>query len=278
MEQEYIYVDSLNLKPELKVKRIDSENGRKNFYQFHMENNQWVSGGSNKQLAPYKYENWKDREEAIFIVEGEKCADELLKKGLCATTIPGGSNNWKPYFADFFKDRDVVIMPDNDSAGNKYKEAICADISMLTKSIKIIHLPHLESGGDVFDFLQSYTIEDLLKIVKETAAEKLTKGISMKESLSTEYPLNTLPPLIEECYQVFSKSSDGNKIGLATAVFAIISALIGRSYVFQNNFLNNYYVLVGPSGYARKTTFQKFALKLLHAVMNLRPDLYLGFV
>ena len=55
----------------------------------------------------------------VILVEGEKCADALLKLGFLAVTTMGGSNgahlsDWTP-----LKGRRTVIWPDNDHAGLK---------------------------------------------------------------------------------------------------------------------------------------------------------------
>src|SRR5690606_9280513 len=61
------------------------------------------------------------REPEIILVEGEKCAEALIRAGICATTAMNGSNapveqtDWSP-----LRGRKVVIWPDNDAAGLKY--------------------------------------------------------------------------------------------------------------------------------------------------------------
>jgi hypothetical protein len=35
---------------------------------------------------------------------------------LCATTLSGGSK-WAPEIAEYFRDRDVIVVPDRDAAG-----------------------------------------------------------------------------------------------------------------------------------------------------------------
>ena len=49
----------------------------------------------------------------VFVTEGEKDTDALTKLGLVATTVSGGANknNWKPYFADYLRDKKVFLDP-----------------------------------------------------------------------------------------------------------------------------------------------------------------------
>jgi hypothetical protein len=46
----------------------------------------------------------------IFIVEGEKDADNLRSAGLTATTVPGGAGKWRPDYANSFKSHQYVII------------------------------------------------------------------------------------------------------------------------------------------------------------------------
>jgi hypothetical protein len=50
----------------------------------------------------------------VFIVEGEKDADNLVKLGVPATTNAGGVGKWCEALNEHFRGADVVIIPDND--------------------------------------------------------------------------------------------------------------------------------------------------------------------
>jgi hypothetical protein len=68
--------------------------------------------------VPYHLDLVADNCATIFLCEGEKDADRLrtLKPALCATTLSGGSK-WAPEIAEYFRDRDVIVVPDRDAAG-----------------------------------------------------------------------------------------------------------------------------------------------------------------
>jgi hypothetical protein len=58
------------------------------------------------------------RAEFVYIVEGEKDADNLRAIGLTATCNPGGASKWRPENADSFQPHQrIVIIPDNEEAG-----------------------------------------------------------------------------------------------------------------------------------------------------------------
>lgn len=77
----------------------------------------------------------------VVLVEGEKCADALIAKGICATTAMNGANapiektDWSPLAG-----KHVLIWPDNDEAGKAYalraadalRLADAASVSVLT--------------------------------------------------------------------------------------------------------------------------------------------------
>ncbi len=78
----------------------------------------------------------------VWIVEGEKCADELNKLGLIATTSGGADSakttQWQPLAG-----REVIIWRDNDSAGLKYQSDIAAILHPLNCKIKFVDVDAL---------------------------------------------------------------------------------------------------------------------------------------
>lgn len=108
------------------------------------------------------------RADTVWIVEGEKDADRLAREGLAATTNFDGAGKWDPTYTEFLRGKDVVIVPDNDEAGRNHAELVALSIWPAVNTIKIVHLPGLPEGGDVYDYLVNHTIEDFLAIVEQT--------------------------------------------------------------------------------------------------------------
>ncbi len=107
--------------------------------------------------------------ETVFIVEGERDVESLRKIGLTATTNAGGAGKWRQEYSECLRDRDVILLPDNDEAGTKHGNEIARQLVGIAKSIKIIDLPGLPIKGDVTDWLQSgNTIEELHRMVFDT--------------------------------------------------------------------------------------------------------------
>jgi DNA primase len=56
----------------------------------------------------------------VFVVEGEKDVETLREHGLVATTNAGGAKApWIPQFTEVLREREVILIPDNDPAGRK---------------------------------------------------------------------------------------------------------------------------------------------------------------
>lgn len=119
----------------------------------------------------------------IYFVEGEKCADILIENGLTATTLDTGANSaWQDYYNDYFKDKEVIIVPDNDEAGIKYANKILKHLP----SANVVTLPDLKEKEDIYDWLMSgHSIEDLgglqqlskSEFLSEKSAEKADENV-----------------------------------------------------------------------------------------------------
>ena len=98
----------------------------------------------------------------IYFCEGEKCVDAVTKAGRVATSLDAGANSiWKKEYNAYFDGKTVIILPDNDDPGMIYAKKIARELS----GAKIIRLPDLPKGGDIYDWLQQgHAIEELDKL------------------------------------------------------------------------------------------------------------------
>ena len=77
------------------------------------------------RLVPYKLPDLRQATAAgrvVYITEGEKAADALGSLGVVATTSHAGAGGWNPELNQYFKDANVVIVPDNDLVGWHYAQ------------------------------------------------------------------------------------------------------------------------------------------------------------
>jgi len=86
----------------------------------------------------------------VWIVEGEKDVETLRGFGHVATTS-GGAGSWRSEFAEFFRGRHVVIIPDKDVPGKRFGDQVAHDLFGVAASVRVFALP---SGKDVSDFIQ----------------------------------------------------------------------------------------------------------------------------
>jgi len=106
--------------------------------------------------------------ELIFIVEGEKDADNMAKVGLTATTNPFGAGKWHAEYSNYLKNADVVIIPDNDEVGRRHAEQVARSLIGKAKRIRLLELPNLPTKGDVSDWLEAGgTKEELLSLAEQ---------------------------------------------------------------------------------------------------------------
>ena len=94
-----------------------------------------------------------DADTCLYIVEGEKCADAMVKHGLLATTgNTGAQKKMKLSQTDLQyleKFSDIVLIPDNDARGTDYAKAwpVPVDVLRLTEI-----WPDCPEQGDVADY------------------------------------------------------------------------------------------------------------------------------
>lgn len=90
----------------------------------------------------------------VFVCEGEKDVDLLIKLGAIATTNAGGAGKWQAAYGRELSGRHVAILPDNDDPGRKHARQVAASLVGIAASIKIVELPGLPPKGDVTDFIR----------------------------------------------------------------------------------------------------------------------------
>jgi putative DNA primase/helicase len=110
--------------------------------------------------------------EAVYLPEGEKDVHTLEGWGLVASCNPGGSGNSTLYggWADHFRGRHIVILPDNDEPGRRHAAAVAAALLSVAASVRILELPGLPAKGDVTDWRDAGgTFERFLELTEAAA-------------------------------------------------------------------------------------------------------------
>lgn len=140
----------------------------------------------------------------VYVVEGEKACDRA-KRHLTAITSAHGSGaahktDWTPLAG-----RDVVLLPDNDSAGQKYVADCISEWSKLDPkpTVRVVQLPGLPETGDFDDFIaarQDQPAEQILAEIESLVAA--APPVNLQPTPTREKPvLRNFEWITEENYK-----------------------------------------------------------------------------
>jgi len=129
----------------------------KDFRQGHYESGKWQYNMNGVRRVIYNLPSVL-KTERVWIVEGEADADALFESdNIIATCNPGGAGKWLDAYSEWFKDKEVIISPDNDEPGKNHADKVRESLSPYAKWIKQIKIPapykdirdYIEGGGDI---------------------------------------------------------------------------------------------------------------------------------
>jgi 5S rRNA maturation endonuclease (ribonuclease M5) len=116
----------------------------KKFTQWRLVGNGFFeSGMDGVRRVPYRLPEVIDavrQGRPVFIVEGEKDVNNLVKIGLDATCNPGGAGKWRPEFNEHLRGAHVIILPDNDDPGRKHAEDVAGHLYGIAAEVKVLDL------------------------------------------------------------------------------------------------------------------------------------------
>jgi hypothetical protein len=227
----------------------------------------------------------------VFVVEGEKCAETLKWLNLNVTTSSGGANaadktDWSP-----LRGRHVVILPDNDSAGEQYANEVarlCREVG--AASVRILRLAdyasELPEGGDIADIYASdnwcglplgdATEPDdfaqwLIETAKSAPEANATNDVDTNADDLLEFqpfPVDVLPEPVRSFVVKGAQAIGCDTSYLALPLLTAIAAAIGntRRLELKRGWLAPpilWSVIVGESGTAKTPAFQ-LVLRIIH--------------
>lgn len=126
----------------------------KTFKQRRIDGDSIVDNLGDIEKIPYNYPNLINaikEDKLVIYVEGEKDADTGKVLGYNTTTM-GGASEWKPEYAKYFKNSNLVLIPDKDKAGINLTQKMLDDLKPVTKSLKVIVLPN---GKDLTEWVEA---------------------------------------------------------------------------------------------------------------------------
>jgi len=156
------------------VIRFENSEGKKTYRQLTKVGIDWRWGGIDSRCPLYNLPTIiVNSDEPIIVCEGEKAVDAAVSLGYvnattsCQGAQSPGKTDWTPLAG-----RIVYILPDNDKPGKEYAARVVRILTALNPpaQVKIVTIPNLSDGGDVYDFVQmGGTREQLDKIIATPA-------------------------------------------------------------------------------------------------------------
>ena len=127
---------------------------------------------------------------AIYVTEGEKAADAIAGVGLAATTTAHGSKSPGKTDPSPLAGRQVVILPDNDTAGDKYAAKLASLLLGLTPPavVRFVRLSGLPEKGDAVEFVAARRNEAKPDEAIRAEIKELTRAAPAVEPTSSSPP------------------------------------------------------------------------------------------
>ena len=157
----------------------------KNFPQGYDDNGEWI--GTLKYIDTSmsvfcnvsidKIKQVAKQEKRIFYAEGEKDIKTCGKYGLVGFTC-GSKGDWmkKKEVFKYVKDALLIIFSDNDMPGITSSQEIKAYYEQLGGRAVVIIPPGVGQGGDISDYMETHTKEDLYKLIDDALSDTVTEN------------------------------------------------------------------------------------------------------
>ena len=128
----------------------------------------WIWKLDNVARVLYRLPQLRGHRE-VFVCEGERDTDRLWALGLAATTNPHGAGKWRAEYVEQLKMAGctrLAIVPDNDPPGEAHARDVARACHGAGLEVRIVPLPGLPPKGDVSDYLEAHSKDDLLEVVR----------------------------------------------------------------------------------------------------------------
>ncbi len=182
-----------------------------------------------------------NKAEIVYIVEGEKKADLLNSWDLCSTSLDSGSNSkLSESMIEHLSGKNIIILPDNDTAGRIYRDMLTSGLQCKVASLKVIDLPGLSEKGDIIDWKDAGNGKaELLALVEAAPGwEPLLscepaplKDWELARHLfpRISFPFKILPKSIGRSLQQLARSHATTPDALPGVAFCILASLLGST-------------------------------------------------
>lgn len=147
-------------------------------------------------------------EDYIILCEGEKVADALIDCGYVATCNPSGSNAWNERYVESLRDKKLVVMPDADECGEKWRDAVLESVVGVVDQVQVVSIPN--------EFIHEnpqFSGHDFADVIEVDGRDKailfLTDGIMESEVMPRGVNKNVLNQAYTGMIEVLGEMQDG---------------------------------------------------------------------
>ncbi|MDP9037369.1 MAG: AAA family ATPase [Myxococcota bacterium] len=154
-----------------------------------------------------------DADRTVYVVEGEKDADTLAKRGFLATTNSEGAGKWNKS-ADVartaLRDRDIVIIADADAPGRAHARQVEASLRGVARSLRVTECPApykdatalLQAGGSLEQLVplsDEAPMPPEAEPANENASVQLVRCMTADEFFTAESAADLVVPSLGIC-------------------------------------------------------------------------------
>lgn len=174
LQREHVYTD-INGNILGKKQIYKTPDGKKSAVWYRLEKGRYIKGLAGEKFPPYHLHKFTKTSGTLVIVEGEKDAETVERMGFSATSSPNGAGaKWRKEYNKYLVDRNVVIIADNDDAGEKYSRETAERICSSAAAVKLIRSSEIYPGvphkGDISDIAAALGDEKTKQLLVEAVA------------------------------------------------------------------------------------------------------------
>lgn len=134
----------------------------------------WNLGETRRVLyrLPYVAAAITDRR-TVYVVEGEKDVEAIVRAGGEATCNPGGAGKWREEYAASLRGAHVVVVADRDEPGRAHAATVAASLGGVAASVELVEPGE---GKDATDHLAAgRALDDFRRAVQRVAKAEATE-------------------------------------------------------------------------------------------------------
>ncbi len=176
-------------------RRYQPEGGAKTFRTFRPDGERWIAG-IDAESVPTRRVLYNlpllVTANVVAVCEGEKDCENVMQSTLYSGNAdvrfaatcnfdgawkPGDRPKWLPEYDAFFAGKLVFVFRDNDEAGHAWSSHVAASAARYARQVRIVALEGLPEKGDVSDWLQTHSGEELRKAIHASPKWEESKSV-----------------------------------------------------------------------------------------------------